>query len=180
MLARATAATPWGIEARPVQIEVDVHNGLPQVQIVGLADAAVRESRERVRAAIKNCGFDLDPKSIIINLAPADLRKEGNHLDLAIALAMLVAYEQLPQETLDGRLICGELGLDGAIRTVRGGLAIADLGRRLAAREVLLPAPNAPEAAALDAVPVVGLHGLAEAVHHLTGVDPIAAVTAPP
>ena len=91
MLARATAATPWGIEARPVQIEVDVHNGLPQVQIVGLADAAVRESRERVRAAIKNCGFDLEPKSIIINLAPADLRKEGNHLDLAIALAMLVA-----------------------------------------------------------------------------------------
>ncbi|HEX3552690.1 MAG TPA: YifB family Mg chelatase-like AAA ATPase [Thermoanaerobaculia bacterium] len=180
MLARATAATPWGIEARPVQIEVDVHNGLPQVQIVGLADAAVRESRERVRAAIKNCGFDLEPKSIIINLAPADLRKEGNHLDLAIALAMLVAHEQLPQETLDGRLICGELGLDGAIRTVRGGLAIADLGRRLAAREVLLPAPNAPEAAALDAVPVIGLRGLAEAVHHLTGVDPIAAVTAPP
>ena len=84
MLSRATAATPWGIEARPVQIEVDVHSGLPQVQIVGLADAAVRESRERVRAAIKNCGFDLDPKSIIINLAPADLRKEGNHLDLAI------------------------------------------------------------------------------------------------
>jgi magnesium chelatase family protein len=180
MLARATAATPWGIEARPVQIEVDVHNGLPQVQIVGLADAAVRESRERVRAAIKNCGFDLDLKSIIINLAPADLRKEGNHLDLAIALAMLVAYEQLPQEALDGRLICGELGLDGAIRTVRGGLAIADLGRRLASREVLLPAANASEAAALGAVPVVGLRGLAEAVHHLTGAEPIPAVPAPP
>ena len=180
MLARATAATPWGIEARPVQIEVDVHNGLPQVQIVGLADAAVRESRERVRAAIKNCGFDLEPKSIIINLAPADLRKEGNHLDLAIALAMLVAYEHLPQEALDGRLICGELGLDGAIRTVRGGLAIADLGWRLACREVLLPAPNAAEAAALDAVPVVGLKGLAEAVHHLTGDDPIPAVPASP
>ena len=151
MLARTTAATPWGIEARPVQVEVDVHNGLPQVQIVGLADAAVRESRERVRAAIKNCGFDLDPKSIIINLAPADLRKEGNHLDLAIALAMLAAYEQIPQEALDGRLICGELGLDGAIRTVRGGLAIADLGRRLGYREVLLPAANAAEAAALEA-----------------------------
>ncbi|HEY9422401.1 MAG TPA: magnesium chelatase domain-containing protein, partial [Thermoanaerobaculia bacterium] len=118
MLARATTATPWGIEARPVQIEVDVHDGLPQVQIVGLADAAVRESRERVRTAIKNCGFDLDPRCIVINLAPADLRKEGNHLDLAIALAMLVAYEQLPQDALDGRLICGELGLDGAIRSV--------------------------------------------------------------
>lgn len=180
MLARATAATPWGIEARPVQIEVDVHDGLPQVQIVGLADAAVRESRERVRTAIKNCGFDLDPRWIVINLAPADLRKEGNHLDLAIALAMLVAYEQLPQEALDGRLICGELGLDGAIRSVRGGLAIADLGRRLGAREVLLPALNAPEAAALEAVPVVGLRGLAEAVHHLTGATPVPPVPAPP
>ena len=180
MLARATAATPWGIEARPVQVEVDVHNGLPQVQIVGLADAAVRESRERVRAAIKNCGFDLEPKSIIINLAPADLRKEGNHLDLVIALAMLAAYEQIPQEALDGRLICGELGLDGAVRSVRGGLAIADLGFRLGSREVLLPAANASEAAALQAVPVIGLRGLAEAVHHLTGADPLAPVAAPP
>jgi magnesium chelatase family protein len=179
MLARTTAATPWGIEARPVQVEVDVHNGLPQVQIVGLADAAVRESRERVRAAIKNCGFDLDPKSIIINLAPADLRKEGNHLDLAIALAMLAAYEQIPQGALDGRLICGELGLDGAIRTVRGGLAIADLGRRLGYREVLLPAANAAEAAALEALPVVGLRGLAEAVQHLTGESELLATPAP-
>ena len=180
MLARATAATPWGIEARPVQVEVDVHNGLPQVQIVGLADVAVRESRERVRAAIKNCGFDLEPKSIIINLAPADLRKEGNHLDLAIALAMLAAYEQLPQEALDGRLISGELGLDGAVRSVRGGLAIADLGYRLGSREVLLPAPNAAEAAALEAVPVIGLRGLAEAVQHLIGADPLLPVPAPP
>jgi magnesium chelatase family protein len=180
MLARATAATPWGIEARPVQVEVDIHNGLPQVQIVGLADVAVRESRERVRAAIKNCGFDLEPKSIIINLAPADLRKEGNHLDLAIALAMLAAYEQLPQEALDGRLISGELGLDGAIRSVRGGLAIADLGYRLGSREVLLPAPNAPEAAALEAVPVIGLRGLAEAVQHLTGAGPLPPSPAPP
>ena len=179
MLARSTAATPWGIEARPVQVEVDVQNGLPQVQIVGLADAAVRESRERVRAAIKNCGFDLEPKSIIINLAPADLRKEGNHLDLAIALAMLVAYEQLPQDALTGRLICGELGLDGAVRSVRGGLAIADLGSRLGLREVLLPAANAPEAAALAAVPVIGLRGLAEAVHHLSGAERLPPVLPP-
>lgn len=176
MLARASTATPWGIEARLVQVEVDVHNGLPQVQIVGLADAAVKESRERVRAAIKNCGFDLPPKSIVINLAPADLRKEGNHLDLAIALALLVAYEHIPQDVLEGRLICGELGLDGEIRPVRGGLAIADLGRRLGVREVLLPAANAGEAAALGSVPVVPLRGLAATVQHLLGEQPIAAV----
>ncbi|HEX7180706.1 MAG TPA: YifB family Mg chelatase-like AAA ATPase [Thermoanaerobaculia bacterium] len=180
MLARAITATPWGIEARPVQVEVDVQNGLPQVQIVGLADAAVRESRERVRAAIKNCGFDLSPKSVVINLAPADLRKDGNHLDLAIAMALLAAHEQLPEEALQGRLLCGELGLDGTIRSVRGGLAIADLGHRLKVQEVLLPAPNAAEAAALGGVRVIAVRTLAEAIQHLLGEETLPAVEPSP
>jgi len=178
MLARATAATPWGIEAHPVQVEVDVHHGLPQVQIVGLPDAAVRESRERERAAIKNCGFDLPPRAVVINLAPADLRKQGNHLDLAIALALLAAHGQLPQEALAGRLICGELGLDGAVRSVRGGLAIADLAARMGVEQVLLPAPNAGEAAALGTVPVIAVAGLADAIEHLLGLAALAPVAA--
>ena len=169
MLSRATAATPWGIDARPVQIEVDVQNGLPQMQIVGLPDTSVRESRERVRAAIKNCGFPLPPRSIVINLAPADIRKAGNHLDLGIAVTLLTAFEQLPQNSLEGRLFCGELGLDGGIRPIRGGIAIADLGRRLGVRELLLPLANAGEAAALGSVPVVGVRSLAEAIEHLHG-----------
>ena len=173
MLARALAATPWGIEAHPVEIEVDVHNGLPQVQIVGLPDASVRESRDRVQRAIKNCGFDLEPKSIVVNLAPADLRKEGNHLDLAIALALLAAYGRIPEASLEGRLACGELGLDGTVRTVRGGLAVADLGARLGLREVLLPATNGPEAAALGTIPIVGIPDLTAAIHHVLGIDPI-------
>ena len=177
MLACATSATPWGIEARPIQVEVDVKNGLPQMQIVGLPDTAVRESRERVRTAIKNCGFDLPSRSIVVNLAPADIRKQGNHLDLAIALALLTAFEQLPQESLGGRLFCGELGLDGTIRSIRGGLAIADLGRRLGLDEVLLPAPNAAEAAALEALPVIAPTSLAEAVEHLVGTRPLAEAT---
>lgn len=169
MLARTVSATPWGVDARPVQVEVDIHAGLPQTQIVGLPDASVKESRERVRSAMKNSGFDVPPRVVVINLAPADLRKEGNHLDLAIALAQLVGLGHLPQECLDGRLFCGELGLDGAVRPVRGGLAIADLASREGLKEVILPYQNAPEAAALDCVPVVPVRSLAEAVEHLTG-----------
>ena len=120
MLARALAATPWGIDARPVRVEVDLRMGLPQTQIVGLADTAVRESRERVRSAIKNCGFELPSRSVIVNLAPADVKKEGNHLDVAIALALLVAHEKLPEKCLADRLFCGELGLDGRVRPIRG------------------------------------------------------------
>ena len=179
MLARFTTATPWGIDARAVQVEVDVHSGLPLMQIVGLPDTAVRESRERVRSAIKNCGFDLPPKVILVNLAPADLRKEGNHLDLAIALALLVAYGHLPQEALAGRLACGELGLDGTVRSVRGGLSIADLGVRLGVKEVLLPAATAAEAAALGTVPVIAVRSLAEVIEHLLGNQPLAPAPAP-
>jgi magnesium chelatase family protein len=180
MMARAISATPWGVEAQPVQVEVDAHNGLPQVQIVGLAAAAVKESRERVRSAIKNCGFEMKPRSVVINLAPADLRKEGNHLDLAIAMAMLAAYGHLEQEALDRRLLCGELGLDGSIRLVRGGLAIADLAGRLGLQEVLVPAINAREAAAGGSVPVIGVRSLAEAVDHLRGRQPITPYLSPP
>ncbi|MCH9647016.1 MAG: YifB family Mg chelatase-like AAA ATPase [Deltaproteobacteria bacterium] len=173
MLANSISATPWGIDARAVEVEVDVQGGLPQVQIVGLPDTAVRESRERVRAAIKNCGFEMPARSVTINLAPADLRKQGNHLDLAIAVALLAAYGHLSPETLQGRILCGELGLDGTIRSVRGGLAIADLGHRMGCREVLLPSPNAAEAAALGSVPVVPLDSLAQAVEHLLGNQPL-------
>jgi magnesium chelatase family protein len=171
MLARATAATPWGIDARPVQVEVDVKNGLPQVQIVGLPDAAVRESRERVRSAVRNCGFDLPPRVVVVNLAPADLKKQGNHLDLAIALALLAAHGHLAEERLEGRLLAGELALDGTLRPVRGALAIADMARRLGFREVLVPRANAAEAAALGSVPVIAVEDLGQAVAHLSGLE---------
>ena len=174
MLARITSATPWGVDARPVLVEVDVHNGLPQMQIVGLPDASVRESRERVRSAIKNSGFDMPARVVVINLAPADLKKEGNHLDLAIAVALMAALGDLPAEALAGRLVCGELGLDGAVRPVRGGLAIADLAGRQEMRELILPVSNAGEAAALGVLPVIPVRSLAEAVDHLLGHAPIA------
>ena len=171
MLAKALSAALWGIDARAIQIEVDLRLGLPQMQLVGLPDTAVRESRERVRSAVKNCGFELPPRSVIINLAPADIKKEGNHLDLAIALALLVAHGHLPESSLQGKLLCGELGLSGTLRPVRGALAIADLARSLELEEVILPAANAEEASALGSVPIVGAQGLADTVHHLLGKE---------
>ncbi|MEM7351798.1 MAG: YifB family Mg chelatase-like AAA ATPase [Acidobacteriota bacterium] len=174
MLARILSATPWGVDARPVLVEVDVHMGLPQMQIVGLPDASVRESRERVRSAIKNSGFELPPRVVVVNLAPADLKKEGNHLDLAIAVALLAALDEIPPEAIEGRLLCGELGLDGSVRSVRGGLAIADCACRESCGQLLLPAANAGEAAALGSVPVVPLRSLAQAIDHLLGQAPIA------
>ena len=147
--------------------------GIPLIQIVGLPDASVRESRERVRSAIKNSGFDLPPRVVVVNLAPADLRKEGNHLDLSIAVALLAALGDVPQEALDGRLLCGELGLDGSVRPVRGGLALADCAARESMRELLLPAANAGEAAALGALPVIPVRSLAEVVDHLLDRVPI-------
>jgi len=167
MLARSLSATPWGIDARPVEVEVDVQTGLPQVQIVGLPDAAVRESRERVRAALRNCGFDLPPRAVTVNLAPADLRKEGNHLDLAIAAALLAAHGGVPVERLAGRMIVGELGLDGSVRPIRGALAIADSAAAREAVELLLPAENAGEAAALEAIPARGVRALPDLIAHL-------------
>jgi magnesium chelatase family protein len=175
MLARIISATPWGVDARPVLVEVDVHRGLPQMQIVGLPDASVRESRERVRSAIKNSGYSMPPRVVVINLAPADLKKEGNHLDLAIAVALMAALGDIREEEIQGRVLCGELGLDGTVRPVRGGLAIADLTRREGLRELILPAQNAGEAAALDAVPIIPVRTLAEAVDHLVGHAPIPA-----
>ena len=148
--------------------------GLPQTQIVGLPDTAVRESRERVRAAIKNCGFELPPRAVVINLAPADVKKEGNHLDLAIALGLLVAHGKLTQASLDRRLFCGELGLDGALRPIRGALAIADLARQLQVEEIVLPTVNGAEDAALEGVPVAGAANLDQTVEHLRGTRVLA------
>ena len=180
MLAKLSSATPWGIEACPVDVEVDVHFGeLPSLRIVGLPDTAVRESRERVRRAIRNSGFKLPPRVVVVNLAPADLRKEGNHLDLAIAMALLAAHGEIPLDSLDGTLFAGELGLDGTVRPVRGGLAIAELARRRRLEEVILPAETAREAAAIaeigpdgaagGGVKVIPVETFAQAVDHATG-----------
>ncbi len=152
------------MEARPVRVEVDVHQGLPAFSLVGLPDTAIRESRERVRSALENSGFKFPQQRITANLAPADLRKGGPGLDLAIAAALLGSSEQLGAEKLEGLALAGELALDGSIRAVRGALAMAEAARGAGARALAVPAENAAEAAlagGLRILPVSKLQQLA-------------------
>lgn len=153
MLAAARSAALIGIDAYDVTVEVDSAPGLPQWTVVGLPIGAVKESRERVGAALVNSGFALPPRRITVNLAPADVRKDGTAFDLPIALGILVATEQLASNALTGRTFVGELGLDGAIRAVRGALPIA---RRAAAcgdvEDLVIPYANLNEAARVSAL----------------------------
>ena len=162
MLARAATFALLGIDAVEIAVEADIHAGLPAFTIVGLPDAAVQESRERVRAAIVNCGFEFPLRRIVANLAPASLRKAGPGLDLAIAIALLVASEQLDLSRLAPVAMVGELALDGSVRTVPGVLAIAEAARERGVERLLVPAENGSEAALVDGVEVVGLDNLGQ------------------
>lgn len=164
---RARSLSLLGIDAVPVEVEVDVSPGLPGFSIVGLPDAAVQEARERVRVAISNSGFKFPTKKIIVNLAPANLRKEGAAFDLPIALAILAAAGELPAGWLEGAGVVGELSLDGGLRGIRGALSVADGARREGLPRLVVPEANAPEAAAIDGLGVYGLRTLREAVDFL-------------
>ncbi|HUG35960.1 MAG TPA: YifB family Mg chelatase-like AAA ATPase, partial [Candidatus Limnocylindrales bacterium] len=169
MLARVRSATLRGIEAAAVWVEVDVTSGLPSFTTVGLPDSTVRESRDRIRAAIKNAGFVFPMDRITVNLAPADLRKEGPALDLPMAIGLLAATGIIEPPALDRCLVVGELSLDGAIRPVRGVLAMALLCRRRRIATLLVPAENATEAAVVSGIDVIPLASVQEAVEHLKG-----------
>jgi magnesium chelatase family protein len=160
VLATARTFTLDGIVARPVRVEVDVHRGLPGFAIVGLPDAAVREARERVRAALVNCGFEFPLRRIVVNLAPASLRKAGPGMDLAIAAALLSASGQLDWEALPRVAMAGELALDGSTRPINGALAIAEAAREGGAEAIVLPSENGPEAALADGIDVIPLDDL--------------------
>jgi magnesium chelatase family protein len=163
VLATAQTFTLDGISARPVRVEVDVHRGLPAFSVVGLPDTAVREARERVRAALTNCGFEFPLRRIVANLAPASLRKAGPGMDLAIAAALLAASGQLEWARGADPAMVGELALDGSVRGVSGVLAIAEAARELGAEAIVVPAENGPEAAlaaGIEVIPIESLGGL--------------------
>ena len=176
MLAKLSAFALIGIEAVPVEVEVDVAAGLPKTVLVGLPELAVRESVHRIERALVNLGYQRPTGRTIINLAPADLRKDAGAFDLPIALGMLVATGQVSPDQLADAAAVGELALDGAVRSVKGALSIALAARDRGLRRLLVPQENAPEAAVVEALKVFAVTSLAEAVGLVTGqleIDPV-------
>ena len=169
MLASLRSAAVFGVEALPVIVEVDVSFGLPVFTMVGLPDASVRESRDRVRTAIRNSGFEFPGHRITVNLAPADIRKAGASYDLPIALGVLAASGVLEPRLIDAVVLLGELSLDGTIQPIRGVLPVAVAAKREGKVAILLPRANAPEASVVEGLRVFAVDSLVEAVEALNG-----------
>jgi len=169
MLAQVSSGAVTGVDAYLVRVEVDIANGLPTMNVVGLAEGAVREGRERVTAALQNSGFAVPPRRITINLAPADVRKDGSAFDLPIAVGLLAATGAVPARRLEGCCFVGELGLDGEIRPVRGVLPIALRCGKEGIRTLIVPPANAREAAVARCTEVLAGGTLAEVVAYLRG-----------
>lgn len=170
MLSKVLSASVIGIEAFPVEVEVDISSkGLPHFSMVGLPDAAVKESRDRVRASLKNVGFNFPLKQITVNMAPADLKKEGSAFDLPIAVGIIASEGLIAPESFQGYVFTGELSLDGRIKPVRGALSMALMVRNAGNRGIILPAENAQEAAVVHGVNVFGVSNLPELIDFIRG-----------
>ena len=166
MVNKVTTATVIGLNAHKVSVETDVLNGLPSFSIVGLPDTAITEARDRVRSAIKNSGYTFPAKKVVINLAPADLKKEGSNFDLPIAVGLLVEEEVLTEENLRDYAFIGELSLDGALRNVNGVLPLILGLKDFGIKNVIVPKGNAFEAALAGDINIYGAESLGEVVAH--------------
>ena len=172
MFVKTYAGTVVGIDAVMVTVEADITRGIG-MYLVGLPDNAVKESQERIRAAFENSGFRMSGRKIVINLAPADLRKEGSLFDLPIAVALLAASGQIESELVDKYMILGELSLDGTLRPIKGALPLTVRAAQEGLRGVILPEENAREAAVVEGTEVIGVQSLAQVVAFLTGEEAI-------
>ena len=177
MLAKVNSAALYGIDALRVEVEIDLASGLPQLATVGLPEGAVKESKDRIRAAVKNCGYTFPAKRITINLAPADIKKEGSAYDLPMAVGILAAEESIGKTLLNEYLLIGELSLDGSVKPVRGALPIAMAAKKDHVRGLILPEQNAPEAAVVSEVEVLGVRDLPQVVEFLNGAQRIEPTT---
>src|SRR3970040_724495 len=179
MLAKVSSCAVVGLDGEVVQVEVDISSGLPAFAIVGLPDTAVQEAKERVRAAVRNSGHSFPLKRITVNLAPADLRKEGPSYALRIAVGILVASGQVPASQ-DGAVFLGELSLDGKLRHTTGVLPMVALARDRGLSTVFVPAEYAGEAALVEGVVVVPVASLGDLASHLQAVQLIATFVVAP
>lgn len=172
MFARVSSASLLGIDGIIVDVEADAASaGMPSFSVVGLAEGALKESRDRVRSSLKNLEYNIFARPITINLAPADFKKEGTHFDLPIALGLLAATENLPEKCLDGTLILGELSLDGRLRGVSGVISMAEAGAAAGLKRALVPSANASEAALISGLDVYAFDTIGETVSFLRGED---------
>ncbi len=177
MIAKVKSCGLLGIDGYVVEVEADISNGMPAFEVVGLPDVAVKESKERVRAAMKNSELDFPQRRITVNLAPAHIKKEGPFYDLPICLGLLRGSGQLPGNEPDEYMFLGELSLDGALRPVTGALPMVLCAAKAGIRKVILPKENAPEAAVAEGVEVYGASTLAQIVAHFLGIERLERVT---
>lgn len=178
MFVRVHSGAVVGIDAVPVTVEVDITGGGLGLFLVGLPDSAVKESEQRIRAAFGNSDRRMSGRKIVVNLAPADLRKEGAGFDLPIAVGILAAQSEIRTDLLEGSMLAGELSLDGTVKPVRGVLPLADCARREGLRRIIVPAENAAEAAVVEGIEAIGVRSLREVADYLNGVLTIAPTAA--
>src|SRR6266545_4107615 len=173
MLAKVLSSALVGIDAIQVDVEVDIAQGLPQFATVGLPDGAVKESKDRVKSALKNSGYDFPNRKITVNLAPADIKKEGAAFDLPISIGILAATGVVKTVWLKDYVLLGELSLDGGVKPVRGCLPVAVAARKAGFRGIIVPFENASEGAVVEGLDVIGVGELAEVVDFFNGDRPI-------
>lgn len=162
-----------GLDGYLINVEVDVSTGIPEWQIVGLPDISVRESKERVRTAIKNTGYEFPSRRIVVNLAPANTRKEGSIFDLPIAIGILIDNGQIRKQNLEDTVIIGELSLDGKLNKINGVLPITIEAQKLGIKRIILPKANAKEASLIKDIQVIGINHLKQIISYLNGIEEI-------
>ena len=178
MLSIVKSMSLHGLEGYLIDVQVDVSGGLPNWEVVGLPDVSVKEAKERVRTAIKNSGYEFQSRRIVVNLAPADTRKEGSFFDLPIAIGILMDFGEIMEQNLSDTIFIGELSLDGRINKVNGVLPMCIEAKRLGIKRVILPIENAIEAAIVEGLNVIGTIDLNQVVSYLNNQEEISTTKA--
>lgn len=173
MLAIVKSMSLHGLEGYLIDVQVDVSAGMPSWQVVGLPDTSVKESNERVRTAIKNSGYEFQSRKIVVNLAPADTKKEGSFFDLPIAVGVLLNFEEIKRQNLENTVFIGELSLNGKLNSIKGVLPICIEAKNLGMKRIILPIENAKEASIVEGIEVIGVKSLKQVVNFLNGKEKI-------